>query len=94
MGSHKVSSFSPLLHGDVKPHWERLGVLESVATNSWTTLISSLPRDPRMAVETMNTYLEAVLGWVKTNKMKLNPDKMKVLLVGEGLIPELGYLLF
>ncbi|XP_053112476.1 uncharacterized protein LOC128327575 [Hemicordylus capensis] len=41
----------------------------------------SLSPDPREAVAVLNRGLEAVMGWMWANKLKLNPDKTEVLLV-------------
>ncbi|KAF7243157.1 Ephrin type-A receptor 4 [Varanus komodoensis] len=36
------------------------------------------------AVAVLNRCLAEVMGWMRANKLKLNPDKMEVLLVGES----------
>ncbi|XP_053169630.1 uncharacterized protein LOC128353010 [Hemicordylus capensis] len=46
-----------------------------------TQLYLSLSPDPREAVDVLNRGLEAVMGWMWANKLKLNPDKMEVILV-------------
>lgn len=44
-----------------------------------------LPSDPRMAVEVLGFGLEQVRDWMKVNKLKLNPGKTEVLVVGPHL---------
>ncbi|XP_048360331.1 intermembrane lipid transfer protein VPS13A [Sphaerodactylus townsendi] len=43
--------------------------------------VISYSRDTLRAVETPNWYLKAVLEWMRANKLKLNPNKIVVLLV-------------
>lgn len=45
------------------------------------------PKDHRETVEIRNQCLEAVCSWMRTNKMKLNPNQMEVLLVGGRIDP-------
>lgn len=42
----------------------------------------ALLADPREVIETLTWCLEAVLGWISATKLKLNPNKTKVLLLG------------
>lgn len=35
--------------------------------------------------------MEAVMGWMRVNKLRLNPDKMEILLVGISLVVGSGY---
>lgn len=37
----------------------------------------TLLAEPGDAAGTVNRYLEAVFGWMRTSKLKLNPDKME-----------------
>lgn len=37
--------------------------------------------DSKEAVDTFNLVLEMIEGWIRANKVKLNPDKMEALLV-------------
>lgn len=39
----------------------------------------SFPLDVYEALQVLNPCLEAVMGWMRANKLKLNPDKMEVL---------------
>lgn len=43
----------------------------------------ALPADPGEAGKTVNKYRKSVLGWMKANKLKLHPNKTKVLGVGK-----------
>ncbi|KAF7247451.1 B-cell linker protein [Varanus komodoensis] len=47
-----------------------------------TQLYLSFSTNPGEAVAVLNRCLAEVMGWMRTNKLKLNPDKMEVLLVG------------
>ncbi|KAF7248518.1 NHP2-like protein 1 [Varanus komodoensis] len=47
-----------------------------------TQLYLSFSTDPGEAVAVLNWCLAEVMGWMRANKLKLNPDKMEVLLVG------------
>ncbi|KAF7247547.1 Kinesin-like protein KIF20B [Varanus komodoensis] len=47
-----------------------------------TQLYLSLSTNPGEAVAALNRCLAEVMGWMRTNKLKLNPDKTEVLLVG------------
>lgn len=42
--------------------------------------------DPKEAMETLNHYLEKVMGWMRKNKLRLNPDKREVLLEGPNSV--------
>ncbi|KAF7253194.1 von Willebrand factor A domain-containing protein 3B [Varanus komodoensis] len=42
----------------------------------------SFSTNPGEAVAVLNQCLAEVMGWMRANKLKLNPDKMEVLLVG------------
>lgn len=44
----------------------------------------SLSKSPGNAVVTLNGCLAAVVNWLKVNKLKQNPEKPKVLLVGKA----------
>lgn len=39
---------------------------------------------PKVEVEALNQCLENVMGWMRTNKLKPDPDKVEVLLVGSN----------
>ncbi|KAF7244471.1 Ubiquitin-conjugating enzyme E2 U [Varanus komodoensis] len=60
-----------------------------------TQLYLSFSTNPSEAVAVLNQCLAEVLGWMRANKLKLNPDKTEVLLVGgSGLgIGDLGLVL-
>ncbi|KAF7243255.1 putative RNA-directed DNA polymerase from transposon BS [Varanus komodoensis] len=47
-----------------------------------TQLYLSFSTNPGEAVAVLNRCLAEVMGWMRANKLKLNPDKMEVLLVG------------
>ncbi|KAF7253873.1 putative RNA-directed DNA polymerase from transposon BS [Varanus komodoensis] len=47
-----------------------------------TQLYLSFSTNPGEAVAVLNWCLAEVMGWMRTNKLKLSPDKMEVLLVG------------
>lgn len=47
--------------------------------------------DPKGVGELLNQCLEDVMGWMGANKLKLNPDKTKVLLIGSDSILRSGY---
>ncbi|KAF7249234.1 1-phosphatidylinositol 4,5-bisphosphate phosphodiesterase beta-1 [Varanus komodoensis] len=47
-----------------------------------TQLYLSFSTNPGEAVAVLNQCLAKVMGWMRANKLKLNPDKMEVLLVG------------
>lgn len=40
-------------------------------------------------MDPLNLGLEVIMGWTKANKLKLNPDKMEVFMVGQLLISHL-----
>ncbi|KAF7236632.1 Ectonucleotide pyrophosphatase/phosphodiesterase family member 7 [Varanus komodoensis] len=48
-----------------------------------TQLYLSFSTNPDEAVAVLNRCLAEVMGWMRANKLKLNPDKTEVLLVGE-----------
>ena len=37
----------------------------------------------------LDQCLEAVMGWMRANKLKLNPDKMEALWIGGSQVQEL-----
>ncbi|KAF7252767.1 putative RNA-directed DNA polymerase from transposon BS [Varanus komodoensis] len=47
-----------------------------------TQLYLSFSTNPGEAVAVLNRCLAEVMGWMRANKLKLNPDKTEVLLVG------------
>uniref|UniRef100_A0A8D2J3D3 Reverse transcriptase domain-containing protein n=1 Tax=Varanus komodoensis TaxID=61221 RepID=A0A8D2J3D3_VARKO len=47
-----------------------------------TQLYLSFSTNPGEAVAVLNWCLAEVMGWMRANKLKLNPDKTEVLLVG------------
>uniref|UniRef100_A0A8D2L4R7 Reverse transcriptase domain-containing protein n=1 Tax=Varanus komodoensis TaxID=61221 RepID=A0A8D2L4R7_VARKO len=47
-----------------------------------TRLYLSFSTDPGEAVAVLNRCLAEVMGWMRANKLELNPDKTEVLLVG------------
>ncbi|KAF7252571.1 RNA-directed DNA polymerase from mobile element jockey [Varanus komodoensis] len=49
-----------------------------------TQLYLSFSTNPGEAVAVLNRCLAEVMGWMRANKLKLNPDKMEVLLVGSS----------
>lgn len=55
-----------------------------------TCLPLSLALTPKEAAENLNQCLEEVTGWMRVNKLKINPDKTAVLLVGPNLILRRG----
>ncbi|KAF7246415.1 Serine/threonine-protein kinase RIO3 [Varanus komodoensis] len=48
----------------------------------YTQLYLSFSTNPGEAVAVLNWCLAEVMGWMRANKLKLNPDKTEVLLVG------------
>lgn len=42
--------------------------------------------DYKGVVELLNLCLKTVMGWLRANKLKLNSDKMDVLLVGSSCV--------
>ncbi|KAF7250254.1 hypothetical protein EYD10_03943 [Varanus komodoensis] len=60
-----------------------------------TQLYPSFSTNPGEAVAVLNRCLAEVMGWMRANKLKLNPDKTEVLLVGgSGLrMEDLGLVL-
>ncbi|KAF7253300.1 Metabotropic glutamate receptor 5 [Varanus komodoensis] len=55
----------------------------------------SFSTDPGEAVAVLNRCLAEVMGWMRANKLKLNPDKTEVLLVGglSSWVGDLGLVL-
>lgn len=49
-----------------------------------TQLYLTLSSDPKMAAENLNPCLEAIIGWMRANKLMLHPDKMDVILRPAG----------
>ncbi|KAF7244902.1 hypothetical protein EYD10_08831 [Varanus komodoensis] len=49
-----------------------------------TQLYLSFSTNPGEAVAVLNRCLAEVMGWMRANKLKLNPDKTEVLLVGSS----------
>lgn len=47
-----------------------------------TQLYLSIPSVSKETVDSLNQCLEEVMGWVRVNKLTLNPDKREVLIVG------------
>ncbi|KAF7242123.1 Transcription factor COE2, partial [Varanus komodoensis] len=54
-------------------------------------LYLSFSTNPGEAVAALNRCLAEVMGWMRANKLKLNPDKMEVLLVGGSGFGEGGF---
>ncbi|KAF7252401.1 hypothetical protein EYD10_01895 [Varanus komodoensis] len=53
-----------------------------------TQLYLSFSTNPGEAVAVLNRCLAKVMGWMRANKLKLNPDKTEVLLVGRSSFGE------
>ncbi|KAF7253513.1 Vacuolar protein 8 [Varanus komodoensis] len=49
-----------------------------------TQLCLSFSTNPGEAVTVLNRCLAEVMGWMRANKLKLNPDKTEVLMVGDS----------
>ena len=47
-----------------------------------TQLYLSFSTNPGEVVSVLNLCLDQIMDWMRVNKLKLNPDKMEVLLVG------------
>ena len=47
-----------------------------------TQLYLSFSTNPGVAVAVLNLCLNLIMEWMKVNKLRLNPDKLEVLLVG------------
>ncbi|XP_053153318.1 uncharacterized protein LOC128345436 [Hemicordylus capensis] len=45
--------------------------------------LSSSSSSSRNDIHSLNACLQAVMGWMRENKLKLNPSKMEVLIVGD-----------
>ncbi|KAF7250970.1 Interleukin-1 receptor accessory protein-like 1, partial [Varanus komodoensis] len=56
-----------------------------------TQLYLSFSTNPGEAVAVLNWCLAEVMGWMRANKLKLNPDKTEVLLVGGSGFGEGGF---
>ncbi|KAF7236005.1 Catenin delta-1, partial [Varanus komodoensis] len=56
-----------------------------------TQLYLSFSTNPGDAVAVLNRCLGEVMGWMRANRLKLNPDKMEVLLVGGSGFGEGGF---
>ncbi|KAF7246159.1 putative RNA-directed DNA polymerase from transposon BS [Varanus komodoensis] len=56
-----------------------------------TQLYLSFSTNPGEAVAVLNRCLAKVMGWMRANKLKLNPDKTEVLLVGGSGFGEGGF---
>ncbi|KAF7238921.1 Short transient receptor potential channel 4-associated protein, partial [Varanus komodoensis] len=56
-----------------------------------TQLYLSFSTNPGEAVAVLNRCLAEVMGWMRANKLKLNPDKTEVLLVGGSGFGEGGF---
>ncbi|KAF7251566.1 Zinc finger FYVE domain-containing protein 26 [Varanus komodoensis] len=56
-----------------------------------TQLYLSFSTNPGEAVAVLNWCLAEVVGWMRANKLKLNPDKTEVLLVGRSGFGEGGF---
>ncbi|KAF7251907.1 Polypeptide N-acetylgalactosaminyltransferase 16 [Varanus komodoensis] len=56
-----------------------------------TQLYLSFSTNPGEAVAVLNRCLAEVMEWMRANKLKLNPDKMEVLLVGGSGFGEGGF---
>lgn len=57
-----------------------------------THLYLSIPSSPVEVVDTLNQFLEEVMGWIQANMLKFNPDRLEVLLVESSLILECGFM--
>lgn len=55
--------------------------MSSICDNTQLYLV--LPADPRDVKEMLHQCMQAVLGFVQANKLKLNPNEREVLLVNK-----------
>lgn len=46
-----------------------------------TQLCLTVPLDPKGAMEVLNQCLEAVMGWLRIDKLRLNPNKTRAFLL-------------
>lgn len=68
-------------------------MLDAVFFKIITTIIAlslSLPSDPNEVVEALNCGLRVLTGWIRTNNLNLNPNKIAVLLAGPSSVLESG----
>lgn len=49
-----------------------------------------MPFGPKELVEVVNWHLDKVMGWLRTNKLKFNPDKMEMLMFNGRVDQEMG----
>ncbi|KAF7245380.1 Chitinase domain-containing protein 1 [Varanus komodoensis] len=67
------------VHGTALKTVQRLQLVQNRATR-----LLSFSTNPGEAVAVLNQCLAEVMGWMRANKLKLDPDKMEVLLVGDS----------
>lgn len=62
--------------GEIQEMWATVSVVQW-----WYAVISCCTKqDYKKTVEPLNWCLETLMGWTRANKLRLNPNKMKVLL--------------